>query len=141
PIGGQERGAQRRSRNVAQRKPQAGDTQQSANQDARCSATHARATSQSEARSGGIVVKHFDRVERVVVEVFANERELLENVVGDGDDVAADFVRLNHVEELTWAGPDQFGSRRRFEDLEGFGHVRYRIATGVGDTPGKDRNV
>ena len=44
------------------------------------------------------------------------ERQLLQEVVGDGDDVAADLVGLEDVEQLARAGPDQLGLRRARAD-------------------------
>jgi hypothetical protein len=61
---------------------------------------------QPEAGVLGVVVEHFHRVERVVVQVAPDIRQLPEDVVGDGDDVAADFVGLEDVEQFARAGPD-----------------------------------
>ena len=51
------------------------------------------------------VWKHLDGVERIVVEVSAHQSQLLENVVGDGDDVTADCVGLEDVRAAPWGWP------------------------------------
>ena len=62
--------------------------------------------------------------------------------MGDGDDVAADRVGLEDVEELAGAGPDQLdwwdtapAARTRR------GHQRHRVAAGVGDPAGEHRDA
>ena len=49
--------------------------------------------SEPEPRLDRVVAEHLHGVERVLVEVLADQRELLEQVVGDGDDVAAESSR------------------------------------------------
>ena len=59
------------------------------------------------------------------VEVLADQLELLEDVVGGGDDVAADGVGLEDVQELARARPEQLGVRRQ-------GRVNSRAAAIIG---------
>src|ERR1051325_1603335 len=91
--------------------------------------------SEREAGLPAVREKHLHGVERVVAEVFAHELQLFQDVVGDGDDVAADGVGLEDVEELARAGPDQLRTRRGLEDLDAFAHDRHGIAPGVGNAP------
>ena len=63
--------------------------------------------SEREARRLGVVEEHLDGVERELVEVLADQRQLLQQVVGHGDHMAADRVGLEEVEQLPRAGPDQ----------------------------------
>ena len=56
------------------------------------------------------MIEHFDRIQRIRVEIVADERELLQHVRRCGDDVAAGEVRFENVVELARAGPDQLGA-------------------------------
>src|SRR6478752_157424 len=62
--------------------------------------------SERESRLRGVAVEHLDRVERVVVKIAPDERKLLQNVVRDRDDVAADLVSLEDVQQLSRTRPD-----------------------------------
>ena len=59
----------------------------------------------------------------------------------DRNDVAADGVGLEDVQQFARAGPDQFEVGVRRQKLHGFRHQRHGIAPGIGDAPGKDRDV
>src|SRR5712692_4747870 len=83
------------------------------------------------ARGQRVAAKHRDGLERVVVEIFAHQRELGQNVVGRRDDVAADFVGLKDVEQLAWARPQELGLGPRGESLAGRAHDGHRIDPGV----------
>src|SRR5271165_4727540 len=68
-----------------------------------CEAAHLEggpSSLQSEARGHRVAVEHPDRLQRVLIEVLAETVELLEQVVGHGDDVAADLIGLHEVENL-----------------------------------------
>ena len=65
-----------------------------------------------------VAVEHPDGVERELVELATEVREPLQDLVGDRDDVAADRVRLDDVEHLARACPDQLLVRVRSEPLE-----------------------
>src|SRR5688572_30035605 len=54
-----------------------------------------------------IVVKHPDSFERIVVQIFSHQLELLENIVRDRYHVASDQIRLKNIQELARAGPDE----------------------------------
>src|SRR6202012_5722206 len=73
----------------------------------------------SEREAGGdrVAVEHLHGLQRVFVEVVPEQGELLQEVVGDRDDVAADLVGLDDVEDLSRRGPDQLRLRRRFHHL------------------------
>src|ERR1700722_6433986 len=62
---------------------------------------------QSEVRGAGVIHEHFHRIEQVVTEIAAQQRELPQQIVRDRDDVAADGVGLDDVEQLARAVPDQ----------------------------------
>jgi len=46
----------------------------------------------------GVVAEHLYRVQRVFLEILADEGELVQDVGGHGDDVAADIGRLDDVQ-------------------------------------------
>src|ERR1051326_7500340 len=64
-----------------------------------------------------VLTEHTDGLERVRRQVLADEGQLAQEVARDGDDLAADRIRLEHVEQLARAGPDQLRGRLGFEDL------------------------
>ena len=57
--------------------------------------------------------EHLDGLERERVEILAQEIELRDEVVRHRDDVAADRVGLDEVQDLARAGPDELGRRVR----------------------------
>ena len=61
-----------------------------------------------------IVPKHFHGVQGVFVEVFAEEGDFCDEVVGHRDDVASHGVGLDEVEKLPRAGPQEFHIRGGF---------------------------
>ena len=73
----------------------------------------------------GVAVEHLDGLQRELLEVLAERAELGQQVAGHRDDVAADRVRLDDVEHLARAGPDQLGPRRRAHDLQRLAHDRH----------------
>src|SRR5271154_4130880 len=89
----------------------------------------------------GVIVKHLDGLERKVAEIFSEEIELAHDVVGDGDDVAADLFGVKDVEQLAGAGPNQLGVFVAAENFHGLSHQGKRIAAGVRDAAGKDGDV
>ena len=56
-----------------------------------------------------ILVEHRHRLERITVEILADQRQLFDDVAGHGDDMAADFVGLENIEELARARPEKLG--------------------------------
>ena len=66
------------------------------------------------ARGLSVVVEHLHGFERILVHVLADQRQLLDDVVGHRDDLAADLVGLENVEQFARARPDQFGVGRGF---------------------------
>ncbi len=58
-----------------------------------------------------IVVKYLHSIQRIIPQVFSNQRELLQNIVHHGDHVAADGIRLKDVREFAGACPNQFARR------------------------------
>src|SRR5580693_7404269 len=52
----------------------------------------------------GIFVEHANGVQREIVQVAAQYREFLQQIVGHRDYMATDVVRLYDIEELAWAG-------------------------------------
>ncbi len=96
--------------------------------------------SESVRRLDRIVAEHLDGVERILVEGLADEAELLEDVRRGGDDVAADRIGLDEVQELPRTGPEQLDVRLRTHQLEGGRHERHGVAPGVGDASREDRD-
>jgi hypothetical protein len=72
-------------------------------------------SSQLEPRLDRVISEHLHRVQRVFVEVLADQGELLEQVVGDGDDVAADLVGMEldkmTQENRSWRLGPRIGAR------------------------------
>ena len=64
-------------------------------------------SSELEAGQRCVAVEHLHGLERELVEVLADKRELLEQVGRHRDDVAADRVGLEDVQQLARARPDQ----------------------------------
>jgi len=67
-----------------------------------------------------VVPEHRDGLARVDVEVLADQIELLQQVGGQRDDVAADGIGLEQVEQFARAGPEQL-RRRAIRQLESLG--------------------
>ena len=55
-------------------------------------------TLQREACVRGVAVKHFYGFERIVVQVFADQRQLMQQIIGRRDNVAADGVCLKNIQ-------------------------------------------
>src|SRR5262249_32145725 len=53
---------------------------------------------QSEARGNRVAVEHLHRLQRILLEALAEAVELLQQIVGDRDDVATDLIGLHQVE-------------------------------------------
>ena len=62
---------------------------------------------ENEARVVRVAMEHLDGLERELVEILAERVELRQQVVGQRDDVTADLVGLDDVEDLARRGPDQ----------------------------------
>ena len=75
------------------------------------------------------------------MKVFTYQRELLQNIAGCGNDMAADRIGLNDIEQLARARPDQLHSGMNGDHFHGRGHERYGIAARVGDTAGEHRDA
>src|SRR5229473_3168866 len=84
-----------------------------------------------------IPIEHLHGLARIFGQVLAHELQLREDVVGGRDNVAADLVRLEDVEELARARPQQLGLWTLGERVEASPHVRHRIDPGVGDASGE----
>ena len=85
-----------------------------------------------------VVVEHLDRIERILVEILADQRQFLERVVGHGDDVATDLIRVENVQEFAGAGPDQLDLSVRRQHLHRRGHDGHGVAAGVGNSARED---
>ena len=66
---------------------------------------------QREAGGERVAAEHLHGLQRVLQQILAQQIELLEQVVGDRDDVAADLIGLDQVEDLARRGPDQLRAR------------------------------
>ncbi len=53
--------------------------------------------------------------------------------MGNGDDFAADFVRLEDVEDFADAGPEQFGLGKVLQNLFALAHFVHRVTAGIGN--------
>src|SRR5271170_3452414 len=61
---------------------------------------------QREARGNCVAVEHPHRLQGVLLEALAEAVELLQQIVGDRNDVATHLVSLHQVEDLPRGGPD-----------------------------------
>src|SRR5881392_2708355 len=87
--------------------------------------THAsRLSSQLVARGLAVLVERLHRLKRILIHVFADQRQLLDDVVGNRDHLTANLVSLEDVEELARARPDQLGIRRGTQPRHRLGHDR-----------------
>jgi hypothetical protein len=69
-----------------------------------------------------IVVKHFDRLERVILQIPAHQPQFFQDVVRDGDDVTFDSVGLEDIEEFPRASLDEFGIWHDTKHFNSGGH-------------------
>jgi hypothetical protein len=77
-----------------------------------------------------VFVEHLYCLQGILVEALPHKSKLLEDVVRDGDDVAADGVGLEDVEQLARARPDELGVRLIAKDADSFALIR-----GTGSRP------
>src|SRR5688572_13237101 len=110
---------------------------------ARSGSASAASSASTEAIAGvhRVAMEHPHGVERELVEVLAEQLQLAEQVVRDGDDVAAGAVGLDDVEDLARTSPDQLlpgpvGDRRDRRLDRGNG-----VDAGVRDPPGEERDA
>src|ERR1700694_1727448 len=68
-----------------------------------------------ETSADGVVGEHLYGLERVVIEVLADQRKLLQDVIGYGDHLTSDRVGVEDVQQFARARPDQLGSRRHLQ--------------------------
>src|SRR5437868_2481061 len=79
--------------------------------------TSCRLSSQLVARGLAVLVERLHGLKRILIHVFADQRQLLDDVVGNGDDLTTNLVGLEDVEELARARPDQRSIRRGTQPL------------------------
>src|SRR3984885_1930470 len=87
-----------------------------------------------------IPAKHLYRLLRELVQILTHEWKLLEDVSSSRDHVASNLVCLENVEQFSWTRPYQL-SVCIVHHRHRFAHQRHRIASRVGDTAGKHRNI
>ena len=85
-----------------------------------------------------VVVEHLHGLEGEIVQVFSDEVDLLEQVGGHGNDVAANFVGLENIQKFAGAGPDEFAVGLRGNDLERGFHDGNGIAASISHPSSKD---
>src|SRR5579875_387245 len=88
-----------------------------------------------------ILMEHFDGIQRVFLEIAADQAEFLQHVMGDRNDMASNGVSLKKVEQLARAGPYQLDIGKSLEEFHRLAHHGHRVTAGVSDPPGKDRDV
>src|SRR5262245_3845856 len=93
-----------------------------------------------EAGGDRVAPEHLDGLQRIGVEILVDQAQLVEDVVGHRDDVAADGIRLEDVEQLARAGPDELGLGTVAQNFYRLGHQWHRVDAGVGDAAGKYRH-
>ena len=54
-----------------------------------------------------VIVKHLHCIERIIVEIVANKRKLLQDVISNGDNMTSDRVCMKNIQKFPWTGPDQ----------------------------------
>src|ERR1700678_607221 len=90
-----------------------------------------------ESRRNRIAIKHPHGIERILVQVVTDERQLFQYVAGCRNDVTADTVRMENIEHLTGACPDELSLRKRFEHLNRVGHERQGVHARISDASRK----
>ena len=89
----------------------------------------------------GVAVEHAHRLEGDLAVIAVDPRELLQELVRDGDHRTADLGGLHHVQDLARARPEELEVRVRREHLERAAHERNRIGARVGDAAREHRHV
>jgi hypothetical protein len=99
--------------------------------------------SQSERKSGSssVLIEHSYRFQGIISQIFADQRQLPEDVIGHGYDMTANRIRLKNIEQLTRACPYEPGVRRGGQPVHCLGHQRHGVHAGIGDAAGKHRDV
>src|ERR1700733_6012309 len=87
-----------------------------------------------------IFVKHSDGLQGVLVQIFAEQRQLGNQVGRSSYDIAAALPRLHYVENFARARPQQLRIGPGVYQLGRGLHHRHRIDAGVSDAPGEKRN-
>ncbi len=65
-----------------------------------------------------VIGEHLHGLERIVVEIFADQRKLLQDVIGHGDDLTSNGLGVEDVQQFAQARPDQLGTRRHLQQPE-----------------------
>src|ERR1700730_434371 len=86
-----------------------------------------------ESGSNRVAIEHSHGIERILVQVVTDERQLTQYVAGCRNDVAADAVSLENIEHLARTCPHDLRFGARFEHLHGGCHERHRVYSGIGD--------
>src|SRR5688500_20327446 len=94
-----------------------------------------------EARLYRVVPEHLYGFKGVLGEILADDIQLLQDVVGDRDDVAANGVGVEDIEQFARAGPDELLIRVRIHDVDGGFHQGPGSAAGFRDAPRTDRTA
>src|ERR1700722_11668942 len=95
---------------------------------------------QEVARVDGIAIEDFYRVQRYLFETPAETTDRRVEFMSDRDDVATHRLSLAYVEDLTWAGPEQFEVGIGVQQFDGLCHQRDRVPACVCNATGKYGN-
>src|SRR5262249_24353943 len=88
-----------------------------------------------------VLMKHPDGVKRDICQIHACESQRLgKNIMRHGHNVTSAFRRLEYIEHLAYARPEQFRHCPLAEYLHTIFHQRHRINPGSGNSPGKNRH-
>src|SRR4051794_3120546 len=97
------------------------------------------AASNNKTCSYRIVVKHLHRLQRILIQVFSNQRQLFQYVAGSGNDMTSDGIGLEYVEQFARTRPDQLQIWIGREYLDRLAHQWRGIASGICDAAGEHR--
>src|SRR5262245_2867191 len=97
------------------------------------------ARSNFEAGSNRIPVKHSNRIQRELIQIFAAEIEkVFQNGVRHSDNMTTASGSLENVKHLTNACPKEFSLWQSLHDFERLLHYRQWIDSGIGDSSSED---
>ena len=82
--------------------------------------------------------KALDRIKRVLKQIFPEILALGKKGIGDRNDLTANGLRLEDIEDLARRRPENLGSRLNGSLLYGLRHEGQRIDAGIGNATGKD---
>src|SRR5208283_601602 len=86
-------------------------------------------------------MEHLDSIQGVFSQVFSHKVQLFQDVRRNGDDVTADLLGMEYVQQLARTGPYKLEIRIGLEYLHRFSHELVRIHARVCDPSRENRYI